>query len=613
MSLLELTWQGKTKRPFNSNLPSPLPLQRVELISLYPQEKPQNLLIWGDNLTVLSTLLNNITLGDNKINLKNKVKLIYIDPPFATGANFSYKLSLPTTWQELIKETEIPVNPTIIEEIAYRDMWYGHTPDERISSYLSYLYDRLVLMKELLSDEGTIYVHLDYRMAYYVKLILDEIFGRENFINDIIWEYGLGGGTKEKGFPHKHDIILMYSKTSNFTFNVIREEVTPAMKDKYRHKDEKGYYMYSYGKKYYLKGGKALTDVWHIPSIAPTSKERTGFPTQKPEKLLEYIILASSNPGDIVADFFCGSGTTAIVAEKLGRKWICSDISKYAIHITRKRLLNFYANNDGGLFTKSFYVLGVGNYFLANLDDNAYKKLVLSLYDAKELSAPTRYLAGIKEDSLEIIYISSIKLPLGLKELNAVLDEFNSIAYSQKGYTLVLISWDFLPEVLDAIRKYQQEGIKIKPLLLPPLGDIEAKLKKYKSSDMPALVKKELRFLPPTWLDLEVKVNGFKVEINIKDFWVSLPAVYKDIEDRVREHINSLEDKSKYFLPLISYWAVDWNYDGKIINYQWISNNNPMPTKTIYKYEKPGKYKVAVVVVDIFGGETVKILDVTIS
>jgi len=263
---------------------------------------------------------------------------------------------MPKSWKELMPKNEIVKNPSIMEELAYRDMWGGKTPEERIASYLNYMYERLVLMKELLADDGSIYVHLDYRMVHYVKLMMDEIFGRENFRNEIVWHYRRWTAESNR-YQAMHDVILFYSKSSKMTFNPLKEEIREYLKERKR----KGW-----NSNTVVVGGKKIRqlivydkeqfenarvtgridlskfdkivfaeekeiyapDVWEIPFINPMAEERLGFPTQKPEKLLERIILASSNEGDIVADFFCGSGTLAAVAEKLGRRWVCVESNR---------------------------------------------------------------------------------------------------------------------------------------------------------------------------------------------------------------------------------------------------------------------------------------------
>ena len=340
----------------------------------YPKEW-KNLLIWGDNKLVMSSLIKQGWAG--------KINLIYIDPPFFTGADFTVRTT--------VGDEQIEKEPSIIEERAYKDTWSGG-----IASYLKYMYERLVLMRELLAENGSIYVHLDWHVGHYVKVMMDEIFGYENFRNEIVWQRKTSSASK-KSIANAHDIILVFSKTDEIIFNQqFIEYSEDYIRNQYTHKDERGVYRlhdvvanpalggtsprYEYkgyvpetrwliskekleeldrqGKLYWSKSGKpyrklylheregeSLSDIWTDIGIS-LGDEKSGFITQKPEALLKRIILASSNPGDIVADFFCGSGTTLAVAEKLGRRWIGSDLSKFAIQVTRKRLLDIHNSKD---------------------------------------------------------------------------------------------------------------------------------------------------------------------------------------------------------------------------------------------------------------------------
>ena len=208
------------------------------------------------------------------------------------------------------------------------------TPQEAIEWYKP----RLVEMKRVLKDTGSIYLQMDYRLVHYMKVEMDSIFGIENFKNEIIWKYGLGNSRALGRYQTKHDNILFYTKTNEYIFNNIRGEVTPQMEAKYCHEDELGKYMISKGKKYYLKGGKKIEDVIEVSNMSATSKERVGYDTQKPKELLEIFIKQSSIEGSIVADFFCGSGTSLVVAKELGRNYIGCDINPRAIEITEERL-----------------------------------------------------------------------------------------------------------------------------------------------------------------------------------------------------------------------------------------------------------------------------------
>jgi adenine-specific DNA-methyltransferase len=348
----------------------------------WPEEYPKdwkNLLIWGDNKLVMSSLIKQGWAG--------KINLIYIDPPFFTGADFSIRTT--------VGGEQIEKEPSIIEERAYSDTWSGG-----IASYIKYMYERLLLIRELLAENGSIYVHLDWHVGHYVKVMMDEIFGYENFVNEIIWRraYSHNDGNK---FGCIHDVLLWYSKSKNYTWNRIYlpydEEY---VKKNYSYIDEKTGKQYRsvsmnaagqgearyFGDKllspppgthwrwsqerinealengiiYFTSSGvprykQFLEDMEGLPvhdlwadfmAVSSQSNELLSFDTQKPEALLNRVILASSNPGDLVADFFCGSGTTLAAAEKLGRRWIGSDLSKFAIQVTRKRLLDIHNSKD---------------------------------------------------------------------------------------------------------------------------------------------------------------------------------------------------------------------------------------------------------------------------
>jgi DNA modification methylase len=299
--------------------------------SEYPPNYPKdwkNLLIWGDNKLVMSSLIKQGWAG--------KINLIYIDPPFFTGADFTVRTK--------VGDEEIAKEPSIIEERAYKDTWSGG-----IASYLKYMYERLILMRELLAENGSIYVHLDWHVGHYVKVMMDEIFGYENFRNEIVWRYGKMASSTNK-FLCNHDLLLFYTKTNDAIFKPQATKLDKPIKRLARTvrneklvnvKDEKGNLIYI------EKWEMLIDDVWDdIPIVMHANPEFLDFGTQKPELLLRRIILTSSNPGDIVADFFCGSGTTLAVAEKLGRRWIGSDLSKFAFQVTRKRSLDIHNSKD---------------------------------------------------------------------------------------------------------------------------------------------------------------------------------------------------------------------------------------------------------------------------
>ena len=310
-----LTWDSK---------PNPQPVKSNLILDsiCFPHSKgydtklikppPENKLIFGDNFAIMSSLL---------ANYEGKIDLIYADPPFFTNRRFSARIGRG-------EDSRKPEEWKLAD--GYPDSW------QNIDEYLNMLYARLVLMHQLLSPNGTLYLHLDWHANAYARVLLDEIFGADRLINEIIWTYH-GPSPIRTAFNRKHDTILMYSKSKEYTFNVdaVREPYHPSTIKTFASSKKAGF-----GKIPNLKRGKVPEDWWYFPVVARLHNERTGYPTQKPEALLERIILASSKPGDIVADFFCGSGTTAVVANRLGRRFIATDSNWRAVHTTRTRLVS---------------------------------------------------------------------------------------------------------------------------------------------------------------------------------------------------------------------------------------------------------------------------------
>jgi site-specific DNA-methyltransferase (adenine-specific)/adenine-specific DNA-methyltransferase len=396
---VELVWNGKT----NQVCRTVLPFQTIEQVDEPRAEKPSdttmqmslfdvdsrgrqlkgwtNKLIWGDNKLILSSLKNGPLREE--IERQGGIKLIYIDPPFDLGADFSMDIE--------VGDETLTKKPNILEEIAYRDTW-GKGAD----SFISMIYERLILMRDLLAEDGSIYVHCDPRVNSIIRLVLDEVFGsggendKAGFRNEICWCY-TGGRVPKVAYGRRHDTIFFYTKSASWIYNwqAIMKPLDEKQKAKYKYKDEKGYYRLigrflkdspikgardvspewektnpELVMRYYMKDGTLCLDYWDdIPQLNQVASERTGYPTQKPKELLERIIKASSNEGDLVADFFVGSGTTASVAEKLGRKWICSDLGKFAIHTTRKRMINVQRTlKKEGQDYRAFEILNLGKY-----------------------------------------------------------------------------------------------------------------------------------------------------------------------------------------------------------------------------------------------------------
>jgi len=335
--MVNLNWKGKEER--KDILSKNNDTRPFHILDIYPsirndpksEEDWENKLIWGENKAVINLLYKKF---------ENKISLIYIDPPFATGGVFNLKI-------------QIGEKGKYLESLAYKDKWR-----QGLDSYLEFLYERLVLMKGLLTNEGSIYVHLDWHISHYIKLIMDEIFGIKNFRNEIIWSYPAASAKTRRFFIRSYDTILFYSKSDDYIFNDdpnIYMEYSNRVKNALK-KDGRGLFYYRGGshngkklsrKVYVEQEGIFPRDVWYdIPYIRANTSEYQGFSTQKPERLLKRIILGSTNEKDIVADFFCGSGTTLAVAEKLGRYWMGCDSNWDAIHIARKRILSIRQSND---------------------------------------------------------------------------------------------------------------------------------------------------------------------------------------------------------------------------------------------------------------------------
>jgi len=585
-----LYWPGKRKEVDRIILP----FQTVETVNESKKDRDdlalfrqkgepapgwRNKLIWGDNKYIMASLLPEFA---------GKINLIYIDPPFATGADFSINIK--------VGDLEWTKEASVIEEKAYLDTW-----GRGLDSYLQMMYDRLVLMRELLADNGSVYVHLDYRVDSYIRVILDEIFGKENLVNEIVWKKYSGiKNYSRRRFTTQTDTIFIYSKTEKYTFNNLFIEMTSKyIEDEYKYTDKDGRrYALLRGRRYQQKGlhrkryldevkGAPITTLWADGiTLNTSSTERLNYPTQKPEALLERIIKASSNKGDLVADFFCGSGTTGAVAEKLGRRWIMSDLSKFAIHTSRKRLLDI----EG---CKPFEVLNLGKYQKAKLKENGivrYIDFILKLYRAEPLSGYTT-LHGQKAGRMA--HIGAVDSIVTEREIRDTVKECSSAGIKAVDF----LGWDFemgLHDLVDTIG--DEYSVKIHLVQIPR-----------EALEVKDAAKEEIRFFDLNFLELEHKLNGKSLTIGLKDFVISNPEY---LPDEVREKI-------KNFTDYIDYWAVDFNYKDDTFHNMWQSfrmkKHPKLEKKCSYSYEQAGKYQVLVKVVDIFGNDTNKLLEVEVS
>jgi DNA modification methylase len=543
----------------------------------------RNKLIWGDNLYVMGSLLEHFA---------GKIDLIYIDPPFATGADFSFKVTVGES------DHELPKQQSVIEEKAYRDMW-GEGP----SSYLRMMQERLIMIRELLSERGTLYVHLDYRMSSQVRLLLDEIFGRNRFQNEIIWHYRRWP-TPAREFQKMHDNILCYVKEpGSHIFNQLYTERAESTRQRWKDQrivaahDERGQRVPSdYGEE--ESPGAPMPDVWDISIVAPVAHERTDYATQKPEALLERVIEASSEESSIVADLFCGSGTTLAVAERLGRRWIGCDLSRYAIHTTRKRLMDI--PNTG-----PFEVLNLGKYerqvwqgMAFGTDKQThqmlvfdYLKFILELYGAQPL-AGTEHLHGKKGSA--IVHVGAVDAPVTIDEINASLAECKAMDQTE----LHVLGWEWEMGLANLmIEEAKAQAIKLLLLKIPR-----------EVMEQQAVDKGDIRFYELAYLETDIEVDDRAVTVELADFVIPNDEL---IPPEVREKIAKWSD-------YVDYWAVDWDFQNDTFLNGWTSyrtrQDRTLELKTEpHIYEHAGIYQVMVKVIDIFGNDTSQVFEVEVG
>lgn len=565
-----------------------------------------NRLIYGDNLLAMAAVL----AGDETTpSLRGKVDLIYIDPPFDSKADYRTKVNMPGV--------ELEQKPTVIEQFAYSDTWSDGT-----ASYLAMITPRLILMRELLADTGSIYVHIDANIGHYVKLVLDEIFGRHNMLNEVIWHYDKFAG-KITGFPANHDSLFIYRKNPTVCyFQKLRiakdktKKQTARVWDSVRKmavqaRDEHGNLMY------YDQNDKAVDDTWiDIPLINPMAKERLGYDTQKPEKLLERILKASCPPGGIVADFNGGTGTTVAVAEKLGLRWITTDLGKPACMIMRKRLIDQNA--------KPFLYQAIGDYQVeaakATLGRDFrigdLSQIVLSLFGALPLPHdvnPQRNLGqiasialGAKRSSKTLVLADSPNKLTGAATLKkAIAQRDNLMGGWDK---VVVLGWNFEPSIGETITALNDSRLEV--LVIPP--DLMDRLKKKGGLDK---LRGQVRFSSLQYLTIhpvERKAEAEQEHITVKlKNYVLLSPEAINLDDANRIKLQAVINKEP--LALIEYWAVDPDYDGKVFRSVWqdyrgnTANDEDVlrvVTQAVVSVPlKAGVRKVCVRVVDVFGFE----------
>ena len=585
---VELVWPGKRTEVERVRLPfqviervnevrrsregqAPMAVGAATLPGWWP-DSWRNQLIWGDNKYVLASLLDKFA---------GNVDLIYIDPPFATGNDFSYD----------VKVGDVPVTkqPSIIEETAYRDTW---------ESYAQFFYDRMVLARELLKGDGSIYVHLDPTVGHYAKVILDEVFGTESFQREIVWRIGWISGYKSRAqnWIRNHDLIYYYTKDpSRFTFN--KEYVPYDSEYKRRGEDAppddgQGYPMEDVWNanrfEFALQGEDSLDSI----QIKSFSQEKTGFPTQKNVSLVKRIIRASSNPGDLVLDFFVGSGTSPVAAEQTDRRWIGVDLSRFGVHTARKRLLNI-----GGC--RPFEVLNLGRYerrywqgIEAGEAIHEYYRFILELYGAQPITG-FRHLHG--ERGGRLVHVGATESPVTLDELARTLEECTA-----NGLTVVdVLGWEWEmglnPAGKDELANMHDVNVRLFHIPREVM-------------DKRAVDAGDVHFFELSVVETEAESDKSRVEVELTGF---LPAV----DDYMREKVSGKVTK---WSDWIDYWSIDFAFDGETFVNQWQAyrtRKDPMLTlrSDPHEYVEPGEHRVVVKVIDIFGNDTTQELRVTVE
>lgn len=595
-----------------------------------------NRLVYGDNLLTMQALL----AGDPQTGLPSlggKVDLIYIDPPFDSKADYRTPITLPNA--------NLEQKPTVIEQFAYADTW-----EEGTISYLKMIYPRLMLMKELLSKKGSIYVHIDWHIGAYVKIILDDIFEKDNFRNEIIWKRGTVKGAKAVGnqYARNHDMILYYSRSNDYVYHTQYLPYTEEyIKQRYTKDDNDGrgpytdqaigtrseeslkelekdnrIFVTSNGKrrvKYYLSEAKgiALDDSWNdISEVNSMAKENVGYATQKPEPLLERIIKASSNEGDLVCDFFGGSGTTAAVAEKLGRRWITCDIGKPAALVMRKRFID----QD----VKPFLYQSIGDYQKEAFHNNKklrrvgdLSQVVLGLFGALPFTpeqVSDRNFGYIKGTRTLVMVDSPNRLTTAATVRRAV--EAKASLLGGDWDKVIVLGWNFAFDISQAIEKYKNSNVEV--LVIPP--DLLDKLSKKGFKKL--IADKTVRFSSLQYLvvnPVEVKTNESgedELSISLNNY-VLLSPDNIPLDDKDKEKLQQVMEQDP--LSLVEYWSIDPDYDGETFRSTWQDyrenvDNDSDPLHCVYsariKMPHKDERKVCVKAVDVFGFESQVILDV---
>ncbi len=707
---VELIWNGKINDVSNIVLPFQVIEQvdepraektaklQMDLFDMRGRQQKgwTNKLIWGDNKLVLSSLKNGALREE--IERNGGIKLIYIDPPFDVGADFSMDIE--------IGDDTFTKRPNVLEELAYRDTW-GKGAD----SFIAMIYERLLIMRDLLAEDGSIYVHCDHRLNGFIKIVLDEIFGHNNFQSQVVWKR-TSAHSDSAGFGNNIDYIFYYSKAERYTWNQQYEPYSEEYLKRFRSKDldgrvwtdgpitakglSGGGYSYEYKgisgywrcpiktmerldtenrlhftksgglrvKKYLDElNGYPLQTLWtDIFAVNSQAQERIDYPTQKPEALLERIIKASSNENDIVADFFCGSGTTLAVAEKLNRKWIGSDLGKFAIHTTRKRMIGVQRNlKKEGKDFRAFEILNLGKYERThyigvnlNLREEEQKKqleqrerdfitLILRAYRAETVE---NFRAFQGKKSGRMVAVGPVNLPVTRLLVEEIILECREKRISRVDILAFEFEMGLFPNI--------QEEANAKGI------DLALKYIPREVFDKRAIEKNQVVFYDVSYIEVKPIVKKNTVEVELTDFSVfysqdsienasvSLKEGGSKIVVESGQIIKVSKDKTgivtrdiltQKWTDWIDYWAVDFNFESKreiirvkdeasgeieekwtgdfIFENEWQSfrtkKDRSLELVTPAHEVIKGRRKIAVKVVDIFGNDTMKILDVMVG
>ena len=581
---------------------------RQDRLAQSEQDAWVNRLIYGDNLLAMAALLAG---DDSTPSLRGKVDLIYIDPPFDSKADYRTKVTLPGV--------ELEQKPTVIEQFAYSDTWADGT-----ASYLAMITPRLILMRELLADTGSIYVHLDWHVGHYVKLVADDIFGKDNFVNEIIWHYPdkLPSGTIS--LPKNHDVIFFYAKRKKAKkYSLLRVDRDEPLKlaKKVWNKDLgkwQGYERDEYGNLVYEETSvKIEDDVWKIPAASVVrGSETLNYNTQKPAEILRRIIEMSSEKGDIVADFNGGSGTTAAVAEKLGRRWITTDLGKPACMIMRKRLIDQSA--------RPFLYQAIGDYQVEaakvtlgrEFRIGDLSQIVLSLYGAQPLPAefnPQRNLGqiagldlGPRKSSKTLVLADSPNKLTGIATLKKAIAQRDNLLGGWD--RVVVLGWNFEPSIGQDITALNDNRLEV--LVIPP--DLLDRLKKKGGIDK---LRGQVRFSSLQYLTLHPvertrSDDADHLAVKLRNYVLLSPEAI-NLDDANRQKLQAVMNKEP--LALIEYWAVDPDYDGKVFRSVWqdyrgntANDEDALRVVTHARLTVPhkaGPRRVCVRAVDVFGFE----------